>query len=156
VFLASPELDAALHRAEESISSDGATRAFRSLVAYIARLTARSTPFGLFAGCSVGTLGPHTGLELPPRAQYQRHTRLDLDYLSALVGALEADPNVRSILRYWPNTSLYPAGGRLHYAESRLNAQGRTYHLVAVDESPELAAALERATPGATLDGLAQ
>ena len=77
---------------------------------------------------------------------YGRHTRLDMDYLSALVSALETDPAVRQTLRYQPNSSLYRAGARLHYAEARLDASGRSYHLVALDETPELSATLDRAS----------
>ena len=109
-------------------------------------MTARSTPFGLFAGSSVGRLGARTPLTLPPRSAYRRHTRLDMDYLSSLVAALESDPMVRQTLRYRPNTSLYPPGVDSITPESRVDtARGRTYHLVAVDESPELEATLARA-----------
>ena len=146
VFLASPELDTALQHESSSADNAAIARALRSFAAYFARMSARSTPFGLFAGSSVGRLGARTQLTLPPRSAYRRHTRLDMDYLSSLVTALESDPMIRQTLRYRPNTSLYPAGGRLHYAESRVDtARGRTYHLVAVDESPELQATLARA-----------
>jgi thiopeptide-type bacteriocin biosynthesis protein len=156
VFLASPELDAGLQRAEASASSDAATRAFRSLTAYFSRMAARSTPFGLLAGSSVGVLDAHTCLELPARAGYRRRTRLDMDYLSALIDALEADPQVRAGLCYRPNSSLCRVGGRLHYAESRPDTHGRTHHLVAVDVSPELLETLEHAAAGATLPELAR
>jgi class I lanthipeptide synthase len=128
VFVASPELDAALER---SPSGGPADHASRSLAAYVARMAGRATPFGLFAGCSTGTLGSRTRLDLAPRSENTRHTRLDMDLLSALVGALEADPAVRQVLRYRPNSSLYRAGGRLHYAECRVESGGRAYHLVA-------------------------
>jgi thiopeptide-type bacteriocin biosynthesis protein len=160
VFLASPELDMALARAdstgEGSDTTEAANRALRSFVAYFARMCARATPFGLFAGCSVGTFDTRSQLTLPPRDMYQRHTRLDMDYLSALVGALDADSNVRNVLRYTPNSSLYPAGGRLHYVESRMGVHGRSYHLVAVDETPELTRTLASAMDGRTLADLAQ
>ena len=55
-------------------------------------MAARPTPFGLFAGNTVGTLGETTQLELAPRDGYRRYTRLDGDYLSDLTDALAADP----------------------------------------------------------------
>jgi hypothetical protein len=58
-------------------------------------------------------------------------------------------------LRFRPNGSLYRAGGRLHYAQPRLNAGVRSYHLVAVDETPELRTTLEHAAAGAHLGDLA-
>ncbi len=151
VFLASPELDAALER---SVPGESRDKAVRSLVAYFARMASRSTPFGLFAGCSVGVLQPQTHLDLGPRSGYGRHTRLDMDYLSALVSALETDSGVRTTLSYAPNSSLYHAGARLHYAEARLDAGGRSYHRVAVDETPELRSTLERARHGASLQDI--
>src|SRR5262249_45302573 len=111
---------------------------------------------GLFAGCSVGTFDASSQLTLPPRDSYQRHTRLDMDYLSALVEALDADSAARTALRYRPNSSLYPAGGRLHYVEARMGVHGRSYHLVAVDETPELTRTLASATDSKTLAELAQ
>jgi thiopeptide-type bacteriocin biosynthesis protein len=158
VLLASPELDAALERADQSHQaciSDADFKAWRSFVAYLARMCARSTPFGLFAGCSLGSLDRETALELVPIGDYQRHTRLDMDYLSALSAALDADPAIRSDLSHTPNSSLYPAGGRLHYMESRIGKLGRSYHLVALEESRELTASLRTASSGATLDELA-
>ncbi len=152
IFLASPELDAALGR---SAPGESRVKALRSLVAYFARMAGRSTPFALFAGCSVGSVEPRTHLELGPRSSYGRHTRLDMEYLSVLVSALERDPVVRPTLRYQPNSSLYHAGARLHYAEARIDASGRSYHLVALDVTPELAATLERAAVGASVDELA-
>jgi thiopeptide-type bacteriocin biosynthesis protein len=160
VFLASPELDAALARADAAAEAggagDAAQRALRSFAAYFARMCARATPFGLFAGCSVGTFGRFSQLTLPARHDYQRHTRLDMDYLSTLVVALQADAEVRRELRFLPNSSLYPAGGRLHYVESRMGQQGRTYHLVAVDETPEVTRTLGHATDRCILEDLAQ
>src|SRR5262245_41993525 len=60
VFLASPELDFALTRAETTANREATQRALRSFVAYFERMCARATPFGLFAGCSVGTFGPRS------------------------------------------------------------------------------------------------
>jgi thiopeptide-type bacteriocin biosynthesis protein len=158
VLLASPELDAALERADQgdqARTSEADSKAWRSFVAYFARMCARSTPFGLFAGCSVGSLDRETALELVPIGDYQRHTRLDMDYLSAVSAALDADPAIRSELSHAPNSSLYPAGARLHYMELRMGKGGRSYHLVALEESPELMASLANASRGATLDELA-
>jgi thiopeptide-type bacteriocin biosynthesis protein len=57
---------------------------------------------------------------------------------------------------YEPNSSLYEAAGRLRLAEARLGDNGRSYHLIAVDKSPDLTAALGRAQGGATLEAVAE
>jgi class I lanthipeptide synthase len=151
LYLASPRLCDTL----DAWGSAHARKSLPALVSYFERAASRPTPFGLFAGCSVGEIGEQTRLELDERSRYGRHTRLDMDYLTALAGALEADPRVRRRLAFRPNSSLYRAGGRLRYAESRLDGTLRSYHLVAVDASDELEATLERASAGATPDELA-
>ncbi|MEA2901181.1 MAG: lantibiotic biosynthesis protein [Actinomycetota bacterium] len=154
LYLASPTLVDALAEA----GGDRARRAQPKLAAYLTRAATRATPFGLFAGCSVGTvatIGGRTHLELCGGEGYRRHTRLDNDYLFALVAALEADPAVRASLRWSPNSSLYRVAGRWRYAEARLDGTLRSYHLVAVDDMDALTQTLARATSGATVDEIA-
>jgi len=151
LYLASPQLYERL----DAWGSEHARKWLPALVSYFERAASRPTPFGLFAGCSLGEIGERSCLELEERSHYRRHTRLDMDYLTALVRALEADPSMRRRLSFRPNSSLYRAGGRVRYAESRLDGTLRSYHLVAVDDSVELEATLARASTGATPDELA-
>lgn len=139
----------------DALSSERAPAAVPKLAAYLTRAATRCTPFGLFAGCTVGNLGRSTRLELCDTTAYRRHTRLDNDYLFALVMALEADPGLRPALRWHPNSSLYRAGGRWRYAEARVDGTLRSYHLVAVDDSDALATVLAAAAAGARVHDLA-
>ncbi len=127
---------------------------------YIYRMTARATPFGLFSGCSTGRVetapGAPTRIAVGPRSAYERHTRLDMDYLFALAEDLSHDPAVREALTYRPNSSLYRAAGRLRYAEARLDNKVRSHHLVAVDSNDYLEEALRRAEGGATAREVAE
>jgi thiopeptide-type bacteriocin biosynthesis protein len=156
VFVASPSVDEALEVWQKEPDSTKGRRVEPALVSYFSRATARATPFGLFAGCTTGVIDAHTRLHLQARKRYRRHSRLDMDYLWALAEAVERDPQLRKILVYEPNSSLYEAAGRLRLAEARLGDNGRSYHLVAVDKSPYLSAALERARGGATLEAVAE
>jgi class I lanthipeptide synthase len=155
VYLASPALEAAIDQWRKDPDSDRGKRAENSLVAYLMRAAARPTPFGLFAGCTTGSIGARTQLRLAGRQSYRRHTRLDMDFLWTLANAIEADPRLRAGLRYWPNSSLHQVGDRLLYAEARAGQAGRSYHLVAADRTPYLAKVLARAAGGARLDELA-
>jgi thiopeptide-type bacteriocin biosynthesis protein len=101
-------------------------------------------------------VGERTSLRLGGRADYVRHTRLDMDYLCTLAETLAKDPLLRQELRYRPNSSLYSASGRLRYAEARLKNKARSYHLVAVEETPYLLDTLARAERGASLRVLAE
>jgi lantibiotic biosynthesis protein len=156
VFVASPSLDEALEVWQKEPDSKRGRKLESAVVSYFSRATARATPFGLFAGCTTGTIDAQTRLHMQAREQYQRHSRLDMDYLWALAEAVEHDPQLRKTFTYEPNSSLYEVAGRLRMAEARLGDNGRSYHLVAVDKSPYLTAALERAHGGAALEAVAE
>jgi lantibiotic biosynthesis protein len=155
VFVASPSLEAAIEAWRKDPDSERGQRAEHALVAYLMRAATRPTPFGLFAGCTAGTIGPRTRLRLAGQDRFRRYTRLDMDYLWALAKAVEADTGLRADLRYWPNSSRYEIGDRLMYAEARDSAAARSYHLVAVDKTPYLMQTLARARDGERLDVLA-
>ncbi|XXF79655.1 lantibiotic dehydratase [Myxococcaceae bacterium GXIMD 01537] len=156
LFLASPSLDEHLPVWLRAPDSEHGRKLERTLVRYWERMAARATPFGLFAGGSVGTLDAHSRLSVRARAEYRRHTRLDMDYLDALTERLAREPVVRDALLYRPNSSLYRTAGRLRYAEAHLEARTRTYVLVSVEPTEYLEATLERARTGARLATLAQ
>jgi lantibiotic biosynthesis protein len=155
IFVASPSLHGSLDRWRRDPDSPAGQRTETAIVKYVARMAARATPFGLFSAVSAGRLGGATSLEVAPRAEYRRRTRLDNDYLFALIDALARDRDARARLRYRPNDSLYEVGGRLRYAEARLVGKDRSYHLVSVEPTPYLTATLARARTGARLADLA-
>jgi len=100
----------------ESIDK-GTDRAQNSVYRYYQRACTRPTPFGLFAGCSMGTIGDHTEIRLLGQKNYKRFTRLDMNYLCALTQHIEKNRNIREQLRYYLNGSMYPAGNHLRYVE---------------------------------------
>jgi class I lanthipeptide synthase len=156
IFVASPSVDEVLDAWQKDPDSRQGRKVEPAVVSYFSRAAARATPFGLFAGCTIGTFDAQTRLHLKARECYRRHSRLDMDFLWALGEAVERDPQLRSSFVYRPNSSLYEAGGRLRLAEARATATGRSYHLVAVDKDPYLTAALERARRRATLEAVAE
>ncbi len=155
LFLASPSLVDGLPLWLDQAGSKKGQRVERVLVRYLYRMAARATPFGLFSGCSLGTLAAESRLALGPSAAYERHTRLDMDYLFALCEELGRDPQIREGLFYSPNSSLYRAAGRLRYAEARLVKKVRSHHLVAVEPTDYLEDTLRRASAGARIADLA-
>jgi thiopeptide-type bacteriocin biosynthesis protein len=155
LFVASPSLAATVDLWRKEPDSDKGRAAERSLVSYVMRAAARPTPFGLFAGCTTGTIGVRTCMRLKGPGRYRRHTRLDMDYLWALAEAVERDPRLRKELDYRPNSSLYEVGDRLLFAEARQTRAERSYQLVAVDMTPYLMQTLTRARGGARPDTLA-
>jgi len=150
LFVAAPDLEELIDLWASEPESERGQRIELAFTRYFVRMAGRATPFGLFAGCSLGTIGDETRLVVKDRAQGRRHTRLDMDYLFALVESLRLEPPLRNCLVYYPNTSLYRAAGRVRYVEWRLDGKRRTYHLVTVDDTEYLSATLARATAGAT------
>ncbi|HEX4965613.1 MAG TPA: lantibiotic dehydratase [Thermoanaerobaculia bacterium] len=155
LFVASPSLSASLSVWRSEPDSERGRKVERSLTRYFARMCGRPTPFGLFAGCSVGTLGSKTALRLAPRAEYRRYTRLDNDYLFSLGEELVKNRSLRLSLTFFPNSSLYFSGEKWRYAESRLRDRFRSYHLVGISPTPYIDATLEWARDGATFQSLA-
>jgi thiopeptide-type bacteriocin biosynthesis protein len=122
----------------------------RALVRFFSRMTARPTPFGLFAGVSTGMLDDETKLLLEGHARYRRTTRLDAGYLLEVVEGLLAEPGLRKRMTFRPNPCLYRVGDRRRYVRSRPGAEEQRHLLVSVRDSASLATALDAAASGAT------
>lgn len=162
LFVASPWLEEAVTPWLVGDADELSRKLERALARYLVRACARATPFGLFAGCSVGLLGERTRLEIAATQCYVRHSQLDADYLDALMDVLERAPALRETLVYRPNSSLYRAAGRLRYVQARIEEgdrakpRRRTHHLVAIEESEYLDTILATAHRGATRAELAE
>ncbi len=148
LFVASPDLESGIAAWLSAPGSERSRKVELALVRYVSRMAARPTPFGLFAGCSLGSVAGATRLRLPATACYRRHTRLDMGFVADLCERLGRDEHLWKELTYRPNTSLYPAGGRLHYVESRIEGGRRAFHLVAVEPTPHLERVLRAAGAG--------
>lgn len=153
LYLASPELY------EGCVSNDPKkqNKFKQSILKYYHRATTRCTPFGLFAGCSTGEVTNNTKIELCDTAKSQRRTRLDMQYLCALIQKIEHDPIVQEQLIYYPNDSLYEIGGKYRYIEYSYDKKLHRQHKVsslAVDDALETV--LDVAAEGATIDRLIQ
>jgi thiopeptide-type bacteriocin biosynthesis protein len=148
IFVAAPSLDARLEVWHRDPDSDAGRKVEQALTRYLARMSGRATPFGLFAGCSVGAVGRATRLAVGPARG--RHTRLDMDYVVALAEALGREPDLRPALRFTPNSSLYRVAGQARYVEVRRDGKGWSHHRAALAVPDYLEAVLARAAGGAT------
>lgn len=148
IHLASPGL-------ARSLDSDPGRRAGAelSLLRYLSRMAGRPTPFGLFAGWSLGETANlvrtrevevPTHIELLAQQRYRRHNTLDCGYLGDLAASLKSTQEVVQLLTYCPNPTLYEAAGRLRYVES----SGDNYRLVFIEPDPILRHVLTQAAEG--------
>jgi thiopeptide-type bacteriocin biosynthesis protein len=150
LFIAAPDLEELLDLWLRDPQHKRVERVESALTRYFQRMAGRATPFGLFAGCALGRIADETRLEIDETEACRRHTRLDMDYLFALAEKLRGEESLKVSARYFPNSSLYSAAGRVRYIESRWDGNSRSYHLVAAEESEPLLDTLLRAREGAT------
>ncbi|MFO0579661.1 MAG: lantibiotic dehydratase [Polyangia bacterium] len=172
LLLASPLTADSMEVWQRDPDSERGRKIQNTLIRYAIRMVARPTPFGLFAGCSFGTIGAMAlapqgrplHIELGTRATYQRKTRLDGDVLASLSAQLLASRELRTALCFYTNRTLYRGGGRWRYIERRTKTQagadeatarmGR-YLSAAIEPQPFLDAAIERARDGASFSEIA-
>jgi lantibiotic biosynthesis protein len=124
-----------------------------TLSRYLVRLATRSTPFGIFAGVSLGCVADTTCLELSGKGSYRRHTRPSMGFLDGILEAATRSEDVQASSRYHPNSTLHCVYGR--YRFTRLTREAVANPLLDVERTPELERALETARGGATLEEIA-
>jgi thiopeptide-type bacteriocin biosynthesis protein len=156
LFIASPALDESLEHWVNHPDTKKGIQTERSLVRYFSRLAGRATPFGLFAGLSVGAIaddpGGQTELSIQPRRHYTPHSRLDYSYLLALAGKLELDQNIARELKYWTSPGLFRHGPVWHCLVPRLTGARISYELLRLEADRYLDAAIARGAEGACFD----
>jgi len=130
-------------------------RAQQSAYRYYQRACSRPTPFGLFAGCSLGRLGECTEIQLSEQKRYKRVTRLDMNYICALTQQIEKDRNIREQLCYYPNNSMYSVGNNLRYVEYQYRKMRRVHRITQVESSDYLKKVLVICKCGANFSNLA-
>lgn len=121
---------------------------------YRSRAKSRPTPFGLFAGCSIGEWGEQTKIQLKELKDYKRCTRLDMNYLCALIQYLEKLPEIRSQLLYYSNDSIYRLGGQLRYVEYYYKGSHRVHQITSVENSDYLQKILTMTSGGVSVTKL--
>jgi hypothetical protein len=158
LYVASPDLCAHMSPWLDGDETEKGCRVEPAVVRYIMRMAGRATPFGLFAGTSIGTFDQNTSLAVCPMRRYVRHIRLDTEYVFDLAHKLSKSVSLLPDLRFQPTPSAYMCGGRLRYYESDFSRRWRTFYLVDVEPSPYLHAALDFAltNAGSTMSEIAE
>lgn len=117
VAIEDPRVRAALAIASPSLL-DALKRSFRhekkarhvraKLHRFLVRMSTRPTPFGMFAGVAFAEWGARTDLSL---GSVSRRTRADMGWLLRLVQILDAQPHIRTGLRWRANGAVWQDGG---------------------------------------------
>ena len=148
-----------------------------AVLRYFSRMCSRCTPFGLFAGFSLGRLDdvmtkaeeeksrkaegifPSNSLEgWQPQADGvvigltvllpRRYTRLDMHYLCALAQEMGKKEEMQREVKYYPNSSLYRLGRDLRYVEYYYKNAKRIHQIASVDYSEYLEQIITSAKQG--------
>jgi hypothetical protein len=155
IRIASPELLAALDnwKANPHSLSDKKRNALAfSLLKYIARMSTRCTPFGLFAGCTVGNLDSETNILLVSTKKFTRHTQFDMQFWVAILQEFASRENVKPHLRYYPNNSIYALGDFYRYIEYKYVKTKREHSISALRKSSLLEALLIQINSGLNIE----
>lgn len=121
---------------------------------YLARISSRCTPFGLFAGCAVGSFKTSTTITLGAKEEHRRFSQLDMHFWVLLLQKLSNNQLIKIKLRYFPNTSIYALGGFYRYVEFAYSKLRREHKISALRKSATLETLLMVAKKGTTIDEL--
>lgn len=111
-----------------------------ALYRYATRMSSRCTPFGLFAGLSIGHISNKTNIIL---GNYERHTKLDMQFLCTFSQELSKLPEIKYNIKYYPNTSIYKVGNIYRYIEYKNIDYNQKHQIVSVEYSLHLAKVLK-------------
>lgn len=153
LFLASPSLLEELKRIKDIKNKDikYLEDLQMSLAKYLLRMASRCTPFGLFAGFSLGEFSEKSDIKLKEMSEYRSHTRFDMNYLVALSINLIKNPEIRNSVKYFPNSSINRIDSKIRYVEYKYIKAERTHNIVSVDNSDYLEKILKLSVKGANI-----
>lgn len=158
LFLASPALSEKLEQLYVDPESEISRKIEVAIYKYISRMRWRCTPFGLFAGCFIGTVLEKgiSSIELAGTNKVSRLTRLDAGYVASLAYSITQAPHLHAQLRFEPNQSLYTLAGKLRFIQYVIDpvSRERMYALISIETTKYLNQVLERARDSATVDDL--
>jgi len=159
IYWASPFLFQLIGKFKEGkLQGDKKAKLFQSLEKYLIRASSRSTPYGLFAGCSVSLIAKsrstlEQALENDFHSQ-RREVRVDMGLITKLTGRIQSDPNILPHLKYFPNSSLYRLGDNFRFIEYTDENDHRDYQLIGLTCTPLLMTIFDKAQKGITFKEL--
>lgn len=153
LFIASPSLLERIESWKKKPNSKQGRKVEYALSKYMIRMCSRPTPFGLFSGVSLGTIGSNTSLIVKTPEQDSRKTRLDMLYLTHLKEY--CIKNYQSTIEYRPNSSIYLVADECRYIEPYKVDGSYQYRLSAVQSNEYLKYILKEVKNGKTISSLA-
>lgn len=123
-----------------------------SIYKYQTRASHRCTPFGLFAGLSIGEWDSNNNISIESdlKKSLNRKTRLDMNVLCSLAQELAKQDFIKPYLMFYPNSSIYLVGNSYRYVEYYYTNNTRFHKINKVDFSDYLQHILNESKCGLT------
>jgi len=152
IYLASPELYTEVIKWLDGPAGAIDDKLLVTLYKYLLRMGTRATPYGLFSGYNTGKVTEKASeLKLTEsETRLTQYTRLDMNYISELVGSLLKNEHIKAKLIFKVNNSLYKIGGVYRYFEYKFINKKRHYYVVAIKHSRYIQCLIEKADAGAS------
>jgi thiopeptide-type bacteriocin biosynthesis protein len=153
LYLASTDLYAEMKHLLANPNAGSGDKVLLSLYKYLLRAGVRCTPYGMFAGCALGTISENdTALIRDDKQLFEKYSRLDISCTIAILAVIQKEYSNK--LLFYPNTSIYQIHDKYRYIESRLENQQISYLLNSVDASEYLEKIFNHAQKGALKEGI--
>ncbi|WP_202702574.1 lantibiotic dehydratase family protein [Flavobacterium sp. UGB4466] len=155
IHLASPDLTKELDKwvkTDSNLSVEKAKKLELTFLKYLARMSSRCTPFGLFSGCSVGRTAAETKIILEDTDRFERFTQFDMQFWVMLLQEISKKKEVIPHLKYYPNNSIYKIGDFYRYIEYKSIETKREHSISALRVATLLTELLDSIQQGMTVE----
>ncbi len=155
IFIASPQLYEEMQNwlNGPNITNEETLKLETTLLKYLLRSAFRCTPFGLFAGCSIVELSQKSSLIVNPVKDFTRDYKIDLELLHNVIEKIGENNDVKNVIKYFPNNTIYRIGNILKYIRTIQNGEFETAQ-IANNEITKLI--LEECIHGKTINELVE
>ena len=156
LFIGSPNIYKALELWEkgEGFQTEDELKNLRgSLYKYTSRLANRCTPFGLWASVSTVNLAKETSIDVA-NGELKRTTKFDMYFLGEILPEITKHKEIRAILKYYPNNSMYKVMDKYRFVEYYFKDKARCHKISEVDINDYLEQTIKIAQKGATINEL--
>jgi len=126
-----------------------------TLVKYLLRMGTRCTPFGYFAGVSIGNWGKGSSYVIDEKKSIKKRVSLDHAYLvNSIKKFVDNNPSVKAYLKFYPNTTFQKFGERAKYVSQNIKLNRYVNEIQNVHVSDYLREILEFCRNGKKVDEL--
>lgn len=114
-------------------------------------MSSRCTPFGAFAGCSIGEYSDTSQVLFPDSVYFKKVTRIDMALLNSIISYLNKHNNINNQLTFYVNNTKYEVYDQIRYINTKYDKFNPNYHLESTHASFTLKHILKLAENGVKL-----